>query len=288
MGRVDLFDDSGAYLGVVLADSEGVYDTGGLPAGTYWLLMYNGDDTHYIGYFPEWYNDAPLYRTDLAIPVVVTAGPVSGVDVMLTPFFDDMWNTVFTDDIIWMQAIGASNGCGNNMYCVDDPVPREIMADQLAKALLLPEVPEGWDPFVDDNDSPYEDSIERVAQAGITFGCNPPTNNMFCPGRILNRGEMGAFFVRALDLTDDGGGDLFTDDDDSVFEGDNDKMKAAGISYGCNPPENTWYCPDRTLTRGEIAAFIHRALGDGDMWPNSASLNSVAESAMAGRTAAKR
>lgn len=281
MGRVDLFDDTGAYLGVVLADADGVYDTGGLPAGTYWLLMYNGDDTHYIGYFPEWYNDAPLYRTDLATPIVVTAGPVSGVDVMLMPFFDDMWNTVFTDDIIWMQAIGASAGCDPSLYCVNDPIPREMMADQMAKALMLPPVPPDWDPFIDDDDSPYEDSIERFAGAGITFGCNPPDNTMFCPDRILNRGEMAAFFVRALDLTDDGGGDLFDDDDVSVFEGDIDRLATAGITYGCNPPNNTMFCPTRILTYGEIAAFLHRALGDGVLWPEDNSPTAAPERSLA-------
>lgn len=268
MGRVDVFDEFD-YIGSVGADVDGHYEAAGLAAGTYWLVLYNGDDDFYIGYFPEWYEDAPLYRTDLATGIEVTSGEVPGVDAMLLPFFEDMFETVFTDDIFWMQAIGASEGCGDHLYCVNDPIPRGVMADQMAKALLLPPVPEDWDPFTDDDGSPYEDSIERMAQAGITYGCNPPENTLYCPDRTLIRGEMAAFFVRALDLVDDGGGDLFDDDDDSVFNHDIDRLATAGITYGCNPPENTKFCPDRILTYGEIAAFIHRALR-GDLWPEAA------------------
>ena len=71
---------------------------------------------------------------------------------------------------------------------------------------------------------------------------------------------MAAFLVRALDLTDDGGGDLFTDDDGATFEHDIDKLAYAGITKGCNPPANDRYCPDDYVTRGQMAAFLSRAL----------------------------
>ncbi len=71
---------------------------------------------------------------------------------------------------------------------------------------------------------------------------------------------MAAFLVRALHYTDDGGGDLFTDDDDSIFEGDIDRLGTAGVTKGCNPPTNDRYCPSGNVTRGQMAAFLHRAL----------------------------
>ena len=70
---------------------------------------------------------------------------------------------------------------------------------------------------------------------------------------------MAAFLVRALGLTDAGPGDLFADDDDSVFADDIDKIATAEITRGCNPPSNTNYCPDRAVTRGQMAAFLRRA-----------------------------
>ena len=52
----------------------------------------------------------------------------------------------------------------------------------------------------------------------------------------------------------------FVDDDGSVFEQDIEKLAAAGITAGCNPPANTNFCPDSPLTRGQMAAFLVRAL----------------------------
>lgn len=35
-------------------------------------------------------------------------------------------------------------------------------------------------------------------------------------------------------------------------------MYENGITKGCNPPDNTEFCPERSITRGEVAAFFHR------------------------------
>jgi hypothetical protein len=71
---------------------------------------------------------------------------------------------------------------------------------------------------------------------------------------------MAAFLVRALGYTDNGGGNLFIDDDDSIFEGDIDRLGTARVTKGCNPPTNDRYCPRGNVTRGQMAAFLHRAL----------------------------
>ena len=112
--------------------------------------------------------------------------------------------------------------------------------------------------FVDDNGSVHENGIEAVALAGITVGCNPPANNRFCPEANLTRAEAATFFARAFGLPADGV-DHFTDDDGHVLEGGINKLAAAGVTQGCNPPSNTRFCPDRPLTRAEYAAFIARA-----------------------------
>ena len=52
----------------------------------------------------------------------------------------------------------------------------------------------------------------------------------------------------------------FVDDDVSVFEADIERLAAAGITRGCNPPVNDRFCPDDPVTRGQMAAFLHRAL----------------------------
>lgn len=53
-------------------------------------------------------------------------------------------------------------------------------------------------------------------------------------------------------------GGHFTDDDDSMFEADIEWMADSAITLGCNPPTNDNYCPDANVTRGQMAAFMHR------------------------------
>ena len=115
--------------------------------------------------------------------------------------------------------------------------------------------------FVDDNGSIFEDDIEWLAARGITRGCNPPRNDRFCPDDHVTRGQMAAFLVRALRYTDSGRGDYFVDDDGSIFEGDIDRLRAADVTRGCNPPQNNRFCPDDYVTRGQMAAFLVRAFG---------------------------
>ena len=55
-------------------------------------------------------------------------------------------------------------------------------------------------------------------------------------------------------------GGTFIDDDGNVHEGGIEAIAAEGITSGCNPPANNRYCPAETVTRGQMAAFITRAL----------------------------
>ena len=110
------------------------------------------------------------------------------------------------------------------------------------------------------DDHVFHADIAWLAVEEVTAGCNPPINDNYCPNDNVTRGQMAAFLVRALGLTDDGGGNTFVDDDGSIFEDDIAKLAAAGITRGCNPPDNTRFCPDDDVTRGQMAAFLVRAL----------------------------
>jgi hypothetical protein len=118
----------------------------------------------------------------------------------------------------------------------------------------------GGDLFDDDNGNTFEGDIDRLGTAGVTRGCDPPANTEFCPDDPVTRGQMAAFLVRALGYTDNGGGDLFIDDNGNTFEGDIDRLGTAGVTRGCNPPANTQYCPNEDVTREQMAAFLRRAL----------------------------
>ena len=53
----------------------------------------------------------------------------------------------------------------------------------------------------------------------------------------------------------------FADDDGNVHEANIEAIAAKGITLGCNPPDNSRYCPEDSVTRGAMAAFIARAMG---------------------------
>ena len=191
----------------------------------------------------------------------VSSASFSVVVVDPDPFTDDD-GSIFETDIAWMAAVGITKGCNppsNTRFCPEARVTRGQMAAFLSRALGLTARLDN--PFTDDDGSVFEADIERLAAAGITKGCNPPANTRFCPDSSVTREQMAAFLVRALGYSDNGGGDLFEDDDGSIFEADIDRLGTAGITKGCNPPSNTRFCPTHRVTRGQMAAFLHRALG---------------------------
>ncbi|HEX2154816.1 MAG TPA: hypothetical protein VHL52_12670 [Acidimicrobiia bacterium] len=80
----------------------------------------------------------------------------------------------------------------------------------LVMAMLLPMAAyAGSGPFVDvPDDHTFAGDIEWMWDNGITRGCNPPTNNKYCPDDAISRGEVAAFFHRysQLDQGNDGVG----------------------------------------------------------------------------------
>lgn len=103
------------------------------------------------------------------------------------------------------------------------------VALMVTTAALAGNVPPGGT-FSDDDGTIHEGSVEAIAAEGITKGCNPPTNDLFCPLGTVTRGQMAAFLVRALGLVDGGGGNLYVDDDDSIFETDIDRANAGQMN----------------------------------------------------------
>jgi hypothetical protein len=140
---------------------------------------------------------------------------------------------------------------------------RTMMTGVLAMALLAltPLGSNALEPggtFGDDDGSVHEASIEAIADVGITLGCNPPVNDLYCPDRAVTREQMATFLTRALDLP--AGSAVFTDTAGSVHEANISALAAAGITQGCNPPVNDMFCPDKSVTRAQMATFLTRAL----------------------------
>ena len=187
--------------------------------------------------------------------------------------FDDDDGSVHEDSIELLASAGLALGCdppANTRFCPEELVTRGQLGTFLQRVAAsgLAPVVTTWEPpgpyegrFADDDASIFEDDIEWIASRGITVGCDPPVNTRFCPDDSVTRGQMAAFLTRALHLPP--GPDAFTDDDSTVFETDIDALASAGITTGCNPPANTHFCPEDSVTRGQMAAFLARALDVG-------------------------
>lgn len=258
---VTVFDQDMAVLADTMAVS-GEYSVDGLvlhgPEAALYVQAEDCDDPA----VSAWYGGA-TQEDAVQIPFGLGIDWV-GVDVEFVTAveFVDIGDSVFAADIVWLAGAGITRGCNpplNTEYCPEQTVTREQMAAFLVRALGLTERLD--DPFTDDDGSVFEADIERLAAAGITRGCNPPVNDQFCPSAPVTREQMAAFLVRALGYTDPGDGDLFADDDESVFESAIDRLAIAGVTRGCNPPVNDRFCPGVVVTRGQMAAFLHRALG---------------------------
>jgi len=167
------------------------------------------------------------------------------------PYADIAWSP-FLQDIIWLTEAGITQGCGGGQFCPGAAVTREQMASFLARALNLPAAPRDY--FTDDTGTLHEGDINRLAHAGITFGCTATT---FCRDRVVTREQMASFLARgfALDATSQ---DFFSDDTGSQHEPDINAVAARGVTSGCGGGR---YCPAASVTREQMAAFLHRAKG---------------------------
>ncbi len=183
-------------------------------------------------------------------PVVVAVGT----------FIDDD-DSVHQANIEIIAELGITKGCNppdNDKYCPQNDITRGQIAAFIRRMLDLPA--STMDAFTDDGESIFEDDINAVTEAGIGFGC---TDTDFCPDEPLHRDEMAEFLVRAFGYSDRDAVDAFVDDESSPFQESINVLAAEGITKGCNPPDNDEFCPDRTLSRAEMATFFARALGLG-------------------------
>jgi hypothetical protein len=203
-----------------------------------------------------WYSE--YRRIDGRPSVRLTTGPLAGQWLPLdrrttrdTTLFTDIDASIFRGDIIWLNDQGITKGCAAYRYCPTSVVSRQQMASFLTRALGLPATSRDF--FTDDDASPHENDINRLAAAAITGGC---ATSRFCPVARVTRGEMASFLVRALGLPGTSR-DFFSDDERSIHEGAINRLAAAGITGGCAAGR---FCPEVGVTRGEMAAFLRRGL----------------------------
>jgi subtilisin family serine protease len=169
--------------------------------------------------------------------------------------FDDIAGSPFINDILWAYENGVTTGCSTNppLFCPNQSVLRDQMATFLDRVLDLPEAT--MDHFTDDNGNIHEAAINRLAEAGVTTGCG---GGKYCPSAPVARDQMASFLVRAFELPATAT-DYFTDDTGNIHEENINALRESGITTGCTA---TTFCPAQLVTRAQMTAFLHRAVGD--------------------------
>ncbi len=185
--------------------------------------------------------------------------------------------------LIRIDPVGASPGISSTTHVlgIDDSVRAGqfdvtvIAADTSSFTVRISEIESGR--FVDDDGNPHEPAIEAIAALGITLGCNPPTNNFYCPAANVTRAEMAAFLVRALgeDVTQASYNGYFLDvPSNQWFAPFVERLFELGITNG---NANGTYDPLRTVSRAEMAAFLIRAFDTGVVVPDAGTFTDILE-----------
>lgn len=107
-------------------------------------------------------------------------------------------------------------------------------------------------------DAFYAQSVAKLAELGVFADTECEAG--FCPATPIDRKTMAVWVVRALDNEDPAAISeaRFTDvDGDSFFAPFVERMADLGITRGCG--DGTRFCPDRSVSRAEMAAFLARA-----------------------------
>ncbi len=124
----------------------------------------------------------------------------------------------------------------------------------LVTALLLGLVgPVVADVFTDDDGGFYEPAIEALAERGILEGTECG-DGLFCPDDDTKRWVMAVWMVRALEDAehDEVGSSRFSDVDAGEWWTPYvERLAELGVTKGCDV-EQTRYCPDDPVTRGQM------------------------------------
>ena len=164
--------------------------------------------------------------------------------------FDDISGNAHAVNIAKIAAAEFTRGCNINMYCPNESVTRAQMASFLKRAFKLP--PATSSNFQDIAGNTHESTIRALEAAGITIGCTP---TLYCPENPVTRAQMASFIVRALKLPPATSSD-FQDIAGNTHESTIQSLAAVGITKGCTP---TLYCPNKPITRSQMASFLARA-----------------------------
>jgi M6 family metalloprotease-like protein len=229
-------------------------------------------------------NSIPSSNLYFGIPsgVSVTSIEIDN-SAIIANLFVTSFEDVLADDWAWssveaLTASGITTGTDENHFSPLKGTSRAEMAVFLGRAIYGTENPP--DQGVGEHDGGEENEpiepifedvgldhwavgwIEQLYRDGLTKGCNQE-GNLFCPDQLVTRDQMAVFLSRYLFGVNDnliGYQGIFADINEGHWAAKEiEQLYIAGITKGCiNSPE-LLYCPEKTISRAEMAAFIQRA-----------------------------
>ena len=200
-------------------------------------------------------------------------GVMQGGSPSVQTFNDVPPTDPYFDYISVMATYGITLGCQASppLYCTNFPVTRAEMAAFLVRAydvasgisLTYPTTPYFQDlPASGIPDSIYFPDVQRIAQLGITLGCQS-SPALFCPDESVSQGQMAAFMIRSwmllnnitvLTYSPTPHTDVPPTD---MFFGYVQKMVELGFWTGCGGGS---YCENDNVTRDQMAPMVMRAM----------------------------
>jgi hypothetical protein len=192
---------------------------------------------------------------DCVVPAANAVVSVDFLDVPPANPFHYFVNTVARN--------GVTVGCGSGNYCPASPVNRAQMAVFLLKAKLgaahVPPLATGT-LFLDVSQGSFAaDWIEELASLGVTAGCG---GGNYCPDSTVTRSQVAVLVLKTLiDSTYEpqAAAGIFGDVPLGAFaDAWIEDLYRLGITGGCSTSP-LLYCPERPMTRGQMAVFLTKA-----------------------------
>ncbi len=230
---------------VVSQPSNATVALSGNQATVYALPGFVGDDAFTFGAA-----DGDTWSNLASVTVAVDG---SFADVPRTALFASMIERLYHASV--------TAGCGVSplVYCPGSPVTRAQMAVFLERgmrgAAYVPPPAAGL--FADvPASSPFAPWIEQLASDGVTAGCG---GGNYCPHSPVTRAQMAVFLTKArhpVSCTYPATGAVFTDVPSSYWAGGFiEQLWREGVTGGCGAG---LYCPENSVTREQMAAFLVR------------------------------
>lgn len=174
-----------------------------------------------------------------------------------TGFVDIVPGVFYEDAVAFLKANGITQGTSLDRFSPFREVTRAEMATFLFR-LGGSQWPTIGTPFVDvPETSWFLEPVKWAYEQGITNGTSDTTFSPYAP---VTRGQMAVFLWRMAGSPDVSAPHGFIDiDPTAYYEPAVRWLTDSGITSGVRPDE---YAPDGEVTRGQMAAFLHRLVAD--------------------------